>query len=511
MVTDQQVRRLMASLNHGHALVTAAAKAGMDEKTARKYRDAQKLPSELRQSHTWRTRDDPFEDVWPELERMLRTNPGLQAKTLFEHLQRRYAGRFPDGQLRTLQRRVKQWRALHGPPKEVFFPQDYLPGERCQSDFTSMNALGITIAGRPFDHLLYHFVLPYSNWETGVVCFSESLESLSEGLQRSLFQLGGAPRFHQTDRMSAAVRKARRPDEFTDGYRALLRHYGLEPRATQPHAPHENGDVEQRHRRLKEALDQRLLLRGHRDFDTRAAYEAFLGGLFEELNRHRRTRLDEERPRLRALPAKPLPTYQRLEVRVAPSSTITVHRNLYSVPARFIGERVEVHLFAERLEVHYGRRLVEAFPRLRGVGKHRIDYRHVLEALARKPGAFAHYRYRADLFPSHRFRLAYDRLLEQHASEQRAAAAYLALLAMAARTGEQAVEAALSALLGEGAPVTVSAVEALVAAGHAPRPLLEVGVGAVELSRYDVLLRHPLPEGALQEASRPEAAGRAAA
>ena len=266
MVTDQQVRRLMSSLSQGHSLATSAARAGMDEKTARKYRRSGTLPSQQRTPHTWRTREDPFEDVWPELEAMLTRHPGLQAKTLFHELQRRYPGRFPDGQLRTLQRRLRRWRALSGPPRTVFFPQTYVPGERCQSDFTCMDTLRITISGQAFSHLVYHFVLPYSNWETGSVCVSESFACLSEGLQRALFTLGGVPRLHQSDRLSAAVRPVRRPDAFTDAYEALLRHYAIEPRATQAASPHENGDVEQRHYRFKEALDQALMLRGSRDF-----------------------------------------------------------------------------------------------------------------------------------------------------------------------------------------------------------------------------------------------------
>ena len=246
MVTDQQVRRLFRLMHTENTLATAAAKAGIDEKTARKYRREGKLPSELKTPQTWRTRKDPFEEVWAEVLPLLQTNPGLQAKTLFEHLQRQYPGRFADGQLRTFQRRVKYWRATEGPPKEVFFEQEYIPGERCQSDFTSMNGLKVTLAGEPFDHLIYHFVLPYSNWETGTICFSESFESLNEGLQNALFKLGGVPQLHQTDSMSAAVRHLKHRDTFTERYKALLGHYRLTGRHTQPHSPHENGDVEQR-------------------------------------------------------------------------------------------------------------------------------------------------------------------------------------------------------------------------------------------------------------------------
>jgi hypothetical protein len=176
----------------------------------------------------WRTREDPFAGVWEEVRAYLEVNAGLEAKTLFEDVQRRYPGRFADGQLRTLQRRVKVWRATEGPPREVFFPQRHHPGRLCQSDFTRMGGLGITIQGRRFDHMIYHFVLPYSNWETGTICFSESLESLSEGLQKALWELGGVPEVHQTDRLSSAVQKPACVEEFTQGYAALLAHYRLE-------------------------------------------------------------------------------------------------------------------------------------------------------------------------------------------------------------------------------------------------------------------------------------------
>ena len=193
MVTDEQVRRLMRLTPKEKTLAAAAAKAGMDEKTARKYRRLGLLPSTVRAEHSWRTRSDPFAEVWERLEHQLELNPGLEAKTLFADLQRRYPGRFDDGQLRTLQRRVKVWRALDGPAREVFFAQVHEPGELCQSDFTHVSKLGVTIQGQAFDHLIYHFVLTYSNWETGTICFSESFESLSEGLQNALWELGGVP------------------------------------------------------------------------------------------------------------------------------------------------------------------------------------------------------------------------------------------------------------------------------------------------------------------------------
>jgi hypothetical protein len=171
MTKDAQVTRLRQLLGEGHPLYLAALRAGMDAKTARKYRHAQRLPSESFTPRTWRTRADPFQGVWPEIRDRLALTPGLQAKTLFEDLQRRFPGWFPESQLRTLQRRIKAWRATEGPPKEVFFDQVHSPGELGASDFTCMNDLQVTLAGQPFDHLVYHFVLTYSNWETTRVCF----------------------------------------------------------------------------------------------------------------------------------------------------------------------------------------------------------------------------------------------------------------------------------------------------------------------------------------------------
>lgn len=258
MVTDQQVRRLFKLIQTEKNFGIAAMKSGMDEKTARKYRKHGKLPSELKGRHTWRTRQDPFEDTWHEIKMMLEINPGLEAKTIFADLQRRNPGRFADGQLRTLQRRIKIWRASEGPPKEVFFTQVHSPGELGQSDFTHMDKLGVTIGGERFDHLIYHFVLTYSNWETGTICFSESFESLSQGLQNALWELGGVPEKHRTDRLTTAVNKTDHPEEFTRNYQDLLDHYGIKGCKTNPDSPHENGDVEQSHYRFKAAAEQAL-------------------------------------------------------------------------------------------------------------------------------------------------------------------------------------------------------------------------------------------------------------
>ena len=491
MVTDQQVRRLLKYMNKENTLATAAAKAGMDEKTARKYRRMGRFPSELKKEHDWRTREDIFVDVWDDIKDKLSINGGLEAKTLFSYLQRMHPGHFADGQLRTLQRRVKFWRATEGPAQEVFFSQKYRAGERSQSDYTRMRSLGITINYQAFDHLIYHFVLPYSNWETGSICFSECFESLSEGLQNALFELGGVPRMHQTDSMTAAVRPVASKDRFTDRYSGLLRHYGIEGMHTNPGRPNENGDVEQSNNRFKRAVEQSLLLRGSRNFESRAEYGQFLDQLFAELNRGRRKRFLHEVDVLGSLPARRLESFRRLRVRVRQGSTITVAKNTYMVHSRLIGEAVDVRLYHDRIEVYYAQRKVEEMPRLRGAGKHAVNYRYVIDSLVRKPGAFADYIYKADLFPTHRFRLAYDVICKATASERAASRRYLDILQLAAHGSETAVDAALSLLIERGECPDAQAVQLLVEAGCEGARPLDIKIDAVELSGYDVLLDTP--------------------
>ena len=485
MVADRQVRRLR-KLIHDRGLSVASARAGLDEKTARKYLRNGKLPSECRPDRTWRTRPDPFDEVWPSLAELLASNPGLESKTLFGHLQREHRGRFQDGQLRTLQRRVKQWRAVEGPSREVYFDQVHEPGKLCQSDFTHMSSLGVRIGGEAFDHLIYHFVLTYSNWETGTICFSESFESLSQGLQNALWELGGIPLCHQSDRMSAAVHQMDHPEEFTRKYKGLLDHYGLKGRKIQTGKANENGDVEQSHYRFKRAVDQALMLRGSRDFADRDEYARFLADLFSQLNAGRRHRLSEEVKVLGSLPAVRLPAVRRVRSRVRRGSTIRVLRNVYSVPSRLIGEEVEARVGTEEIEVWYGQRKVAQFPRLRGGGKHRIDYRHIIEWLVRKPGAFGNYRYREELFPSSRFRMVYDHLQDRQGAG--GTREYLKILYLSATESETQVDDALRVLLESGDAIIAQKIGAMLATGKRGCPVTEVAIDAVDLTLYDRLL-----------------------
>lgn len=464
----------------------AAAKAGMDEKTARKYLKLCKLPSQLKKPRTYRTRQDPFEDIWPEVSSNLELNPGLEAMTLFSHFQEQYPGKYKDGQLRSFQRKVKTWRALEGPGKEVYFPQEHHPGELSASDFTHMGSLGVTINGEPFDHLVHHFVLVYSNWETGTICFSECFESLSEGIQNGFWKLGGVTRSHRTDSLSAAVHKECNAEEFTSRYRALLNHYKVKGEKTNPGKAHENGDAEKSHHLFKKAVDQALMLRGNRNFESREAYAEFIEKIFSQLNSGRRERFLEECNHLSSLPAMRLDDFKVEKVRVRKSSTISVGHNTYSVTSRLIGELVNVRLYAEKLEVWYGDKKLDSFPRLRGKGNHHIQYRHIIDWLLRKPGAFKDYRYRDDLFPTTRFRMAYDYLCEM--KPQKASKEYLKILDLAAKESETKVDDALRLLFERVDLIEFDSVRIIVESHqNVPSPK-EVTVPCIDLRFYDRLI-----------------------
>ena len=466
----------------------AAARAGMSVRTGRSYEQRGKLPSQHRAHRSHRTRPDPFAEDWPWVCAQLARDPALQAKTLFGLLVDLHPGRYQEPQLRTLQRHIAHWRGQYGPEQEVIFPQVHRPGEVAQSDFTHMTGLGVTLDGLPFQHLVFHLVLTYSNVEAVHICFSETFEALAEGMEHALWQIGGVPRQHRTDHLSAAFR----PLDDEDGraqarvrYATLVAHYGMEATTNRAGVAHENGDVEQSHRRFKEAVDQALRVRGSRDFASREAYARFLQDLVRQRNLTRQARFLEDQQALRPLPASPLSPCRELRLPVTPFSTIRVLHNTYSVPSRLIGQTVTVRVRAESLELYQGTSQLFSLPRLPGRNQHQIDYHHVSWSLARKPGAFAGYRYRDDLFPSLTFRQAYDQL--QRAVSIRADREYVRVLHLAASTSESEVEAALTLLAEQQVLPTFDVVRELV---QQPRPLVvpEVGPVVLDLAVYDRLL-----------------------
>jgi transposase len=487
MKKDGEIKLLLDERGKGVSQKLAAVRAGVSERTARKYERAGKLPSQMKQQRTHRTRDNPFVDDWPWVEVQIRDDPALQAKTLFALLCAAFPGRYQEGQLRTLQRHVQAWRVRHGPGQEIMFPQVHLPGRMAQSDFTSMNALGVRLAGTLFPHLVYHLVLTYSNVEAIRVCFSESFEALSEGLEHCLWQIGGVPQWHRTDNLTAAVRDLDRDGmhEFTQNYRALLAHYGVQSSANTAGQAHQNGDVEQSHFRFKQAVDQALRVRGSRDFADRGSYERFLAELVRQRNLTRSVRFAADCAALRPLPAAPLDFTRELTVRVSRFSLVRVLLNHYSVPSRLIGATLKVRVRSETLELYHGPAPVLTLPRLSGRNRHRIDYRHLIWSLVRKPGAFANYCYREELFPPTTFRRAYDELLA--ATPTKADPQYLRLLHLAASTSETEVELAIKLLREAGRTPTFEAVRDLAGSGK-PVPAPAIAKVVIDLSDYDTLL-----------------------
>jgi hypothetical protein len=487
MKSDAEVLLMKRERAKGRTQEQAAARAGMSERAVREYEHAAKLPSELKQPRDYRTRPDPFAEDWPFVAAQLGADPALQATTLFALLCEQHPGRYQAVQLRTLQRQIAGWRAQHGPEKEVFFPQVHEPGRAAQADFTHMSDLGVTLGAIPFPHLVFHQVLPYSNVEAVRICLSESFESLAEGLESCLWQLGGVPREQRTDHLSAAIRPldAEGRAQATARYGALLAHYGLVPTTNNAGEAHENGDVEQAHHRFKLAVDQALRVRGSRDFAGRAAYARFLAEIVRQRNLTREERWREERPHLRPLPAMPLGLCRELRVAVCRFSTMQVLGNTYSVPSRLIGNQLTVRVRAETIEAYRGTVHLFTAPRLLGKGQHRIDYRHVIWSLVRKPGAFAHYRYRDDLFPSLVFRRAYDAL--QEAAPAAADRHYVRLLHLAASTSEAEVETALALLLEQGTVPTYDTVRDLIRI-PTPSALPVLTKPVLDLRLYDRLL-----------------------
>ncbi len=488
MITDQQVKLYRKRRMQGKTQENAAAAAGISLRSARRWENGP-LPSQRKTQRAWRTRPDPFEEVWedivvPLLERD--TDRRLQARSILKELRRRFPGQFPRSLTRTMQRRMRDWRALHGPEKHVVFPQNHPPGREAAFDFTHANELHISIAGLPFDHLLFTLKASCGKGLYAEIAFGETWEAMNQGLQNAMWKAGGVFKVWRHDNLSAATQELKRSGgrALTRRYQELLDHYGATSSRIKPRHANENGIAEKANHLLKTALDQALRLRGHRDFPSREAYSAFVDSIVDEHNAEHEATIEAERATLQPLPNERLPVFTLFQSTVRTWSTIRVARRWYSVPSRLIGHTLEVRQYPDHLEVFYGDSLTLTLPRLRGGQEARIDYRHVIWSLIRKPGAFARYKFREELFPSLTFRRAYDALVRWRG--QRADIEYVRILHLAASTLEGPVERALEALLEGGGRFDYVAVKERVA----PRPVQipEVSIGEVDLTVFDRML-----------------------
>lgn len=405
-ITDQQLRLYMTDLQ-SHSQRTSAARAGFSERSARRF-DADPTPPSKRNIVHGRTVADPLEGHWEnDLLPLLEKDSTLQAVTLLRHLQGLHPLIFPDDRIRrTLERRVRQWRALNGPERDIIFRQTPEPGYMAQSDFTHADELRVTIAGQPFQHLLYHFVMAYSRWEhVGVVLGGESFTALAENLQQALWSLGGVPQNHRTDSLSAAFRNltADQREDITRRYDAFVGHYGMDASRNNRGEAHENGAVESQNRHLKKAIEQALILRGSRDFSCVEDYRRFVDMLMARRNRQRATAVQAERAHLKPLPQRRTTDFTEIVVPVTRTGGFLVRSIFYSAPSQLIGQRLRVHLYDDRIKAFLGGTLVVTHSRARGRGDghrvHVINYHHVIHALRRKPQALWSSIYRDSLFP----------------------------------------------------------------------------------------------------------------
>lgn len=490
MVKDEQVRLLrLKRMDERLTEEAAAAAAAMSRPTARKWREGP-LPSESKEARWWRTREDPFEEVWEtEVVPLLEadTEGVLKARTILSEIREKHPETFDDTLLRTLQRRMRDWRAVSGPEREVFFPQDHKPGREGAFDFTHCTELGVRVGGEVLVHLLFVFRLAFSGWTWVQLAFGETYEALVEGLQGALWALDGAPVIGRSDNLSAATHELRRGGgrSLNRRFKAVLDHYDMGSSRIKPGKSNENGIAEKGNDLVKTAIRQELVLRGSDEFASQEEYEVFVRRAVDKhINAGVEAKLAAEREHLQELPPAPVPNFTKYTPTVSKWSLARVASRLYSVPSRLIGHELEVHQYANELEVYYRGRLIETMPRLRGERDVRVDYRHIIWSLVRKPGAFERYRFREELFPSLTFRRAYDAMVEQPGV--RADIEYVRILHLAASTMESTVEHALDELLGRGEPFDYARVKAIAKPEEKAVPVLSVP--EPDLSVYDLLL-----------------------
>jgi transposase InsO family protein len=497
-ITDCQMRLYM-SFRQTEPPIIAAAKAGFSAATAYRIEEDPRLPSQKKMPRE-RRRRDPLAAVWDsEIVPLLHSAPGLRPVAVFDELRRRHP-ELGAGIRRTVERRIRSWRALNGAEQDVIFRQEHPPGRLGLSDFTDMGDRGITIAGAPLDHRLYHFRLAFSGGEHAqVVLGGESFVALAEGLQNALWALGGAPSQHRSDSLSAAFRNLdedARQDQ-TRRYEALCAHYGMVPTRNNRGLAHENGSIESPHGHLKQAVEDALLLRGSRDFATLEAYRRFLAEIVGRRNARNRKRIDLERPALQTLPARRTADYEETIVTVTSTSGFTLRRVFYSVPSRLVGHRLRVRLYDDRLECFLGATPLMTLRRGRahpgGKHGHVVDYRHVIHALRRKPMALLNLVYRDQLFPRRAYQRAFEALLDG-LGEKPACRTMVGLLALA---HERACEAELAAAIE--AELDAGRLPDLASIGRRftpdPAAIPDITIAAVSLHLYDELSAVGAPIG----------------
>lgn len=481
-----------------HDPAPAAAKAGFSTASGYRIEADPRLPSR-KKAPRGRRRPDPLAALWEsEIVPILIAAPGIRAIAVLEELRRRHP-EIGSGIRRTLERRMRSWRALAGPERDVIFRQEHPPGQLGLSDFTDTSALAITIAGEKLAHRLYHFRLAFSGFaHAEIVLGGESFVALAAGLQNALWALGGVPQGHRSDSLSAAFRNlaADAKEDLTQRYAALMRHYNMQPSRNNVGVAHENGSIESPHGHLKAALRDALLLRGHRDFDDLNAYRRFVDEVVGHTNARNRKRIELERPALAPLPRRRTADYEAKIVTVTSSGGFILRRVFYTVPSRLIGHRLRVHLHDDRIVCFLGATEVATLRRGQPISEHKgahvVDYRHIIHALRKKPMALLHLVYRDQLFPRPAYARAFE-ALRIEIGDKRACKITVALLALAhERACEADLAEAITAELEAGRLPDPDALRARFQSDIAVVPF--VSVVLAPLSTYDELVVVLLPK-----------------
>ena len=491
-ITDEQRRKFMKLIEEKHSVETAAAKSGFGRTTGFRIRkESRSEASTEEKKPRGRRRPDPLEGIWDsQVVPVLRNSPGIRPSAVFYELLRNNP-ELKEGVRRTLERRIRAWRAEFGPDKEVIFRQNKEAGHLGISDFTRMRDAEVTIKRKPFDHRLFHFRLPWSGFVyASVVEGGESFTAFSRGLEGALRTLGGAPSENRTDSLSAAFRNLAKDqaEDMTGRYREFCAHYGMEGTRNNKGVAHENGAIEGAHGHLKREIADALELRGSRDFVDIGEYRDFVAEVVSNINARRKERIEAERRTLKPLPPDSVPWYERHSVVVTSSGGFLLKGVFYTVPSRLIGHRLDARLCDSDIELYFGGRHQLTLPRMRRSGDktvHCANYHHVIHSLKKKPGAFMNLVYRDELFPREEYRKCFELALCV-AGRREACRIAVKLLAMAhEQSCEEQLALAIRDSVNSGELPDMDKLEErfVMKAG----PMKEVDVRAGDLSSYTPL------------------------
>lgn len=461
MITAEQIKIYKENRMTGQPQYLAAAKSGFSKRTARRIDHNE---HQIKRSHDWVTRNNPFEEVWDNEIVPLLEQGVYQATFLLQVLQKNHPDKYPDTMLRTLQRKIKEWKALNGPNKEVMFRQVHAPGDLGISDFTHPDTIEVTVCREPLVHIFYHFRLVYSGFNYVQVFegSGEPYEAFAQGLQEALFFLGGSPKTHRTDSLSASFKNMDKNacDDLTDRYRAFAEHFNMNATRINPGESHENGAVESSHGHIKRRIFQSLIVRGSNDFTSLEEYREFVREVVKQHNRYNCKNLEAEKATLQQLPSTKAVDYKEAVAVVSSTSTINVKRVTYSVPSRLIGERLHIRIYSDKLECYLSNKhvitLIRARNSVKGKRDQVIDYRHLIGSLVKKPGAFRGSQLRNALLPNDNYRYIWEHV-DRTMNDKDACRFIVGLLQLAAtRNCEAELSQAVIALIENGQQLKLS-------------------------------------------------------